>query len=121
MDLEGKRLPREDSSYGSEEVLVTPEARERLCASEIWFHLGGYSEDGDSYDTQQWDVERELDHFWADLVGPDEYFRSRLMEAMREVKGEWRLVTITFQGAVSIQFADGTSKTLRSAATQPPE
>ena len=45
--------PEKAPTWADDHVLVTPEAQERLCASEIWYHLGGWSDEGDTYDTQE--------------------------------------------------------------------
>jgi hypothetical protein len=71
------RPPKDASSWSSADVLVTPEAQDRLNTEHIWHHLGGWNEDGDTYDTQLVDFERELDRFWADLIGPDEQLRRK--------------------------------------------
>ncbi|MCO6438574.1 MAG: ATP-binding protein [Phycisphaerae bacterium] len=110
-------LPGDEQNQWSSnyKVCVTPEARERLMASEIWHHLGGWCEDGDTYDTQAEQVEQELDRFWRDMVGPDEHLRAALLDATYRITPEWQVVTITSNGTVDIQFADGTTK-----AIQPP-
>ena len=41
------------------DVLVTPAARDQLNPTDIWFHCGGWSEDGDTYDTQLEDFEEQ--------------------------------------------------------------
>ena len=47
-------LPPKDKLRWSEaSVYVTKEARKSLSASELWYHLGGWNEDGDTYDTQE--------------------------------------------------------------------
>jgi hypothetical protein len=35
----------------------------------IWYHLGGWSDEGDTYDTQLADFEEQLNLFWADVIG----------------------------------------------------
>lgn len=105
-------LPADGPQWGAEEILVTPEARTKLLSSQIWYHLGGYADDGDTFETQEVQFEEQLDRFWADLVGPDEHLRRKILEDLGFVKGEWKTVTISSDGAVRIQFADNSIKSL---------
>ena len=100
-------------------VYVTPEARNRLDTSEIWFHLGGWYEDGDRYDTQEAAVSDDLAAFWADLVGPDESWRLKLLEATGGARHDWRTITISREGSVTVALADGATKTIRPPAGMP--
>jgi hypothetical protein len=93
-------------------VYVTPDARERLCSNEIWFHLGGFSDEGDTYDTQCDQFERELTRFWADVVGPDEHLRQLIVEAAGNITQNWKQIAITKDGIVTIQLKNGSKKTL---------
>jgi len=102
-------------SWSTSEVLVTLKARE-LESTDIWYHLGGCSEDGDTYDTQLADFEEQLRLFWANVVGPGEYMRQRLMDCLRDFDLEWKQVTIESSGKVWINYKDGSAKML-----QPPE
>ena len=97
-------------------VLVTPAARDQLSPSYIWFHLGGFSEDGDTYDTQREDFEEQLNRFWAELIGPGEYLRQRLLDCVRGFDIKWRHISIESSGKVWITCEDGTAQML-----QPPE
>ncbi|MBK8270263.1 MAG: hypothetical protein IPK83_19000 [Planctomycetes bacterium] len=81
-------------------------------SSQIWYHLGGFSDDGDTYETQEVQFEEQLDRFWADLVGPDEHLRRKILEDLGFVKGDWSRVTISRDGGVRIHFADNSIKTL---------
>jgi hypothetical protein len=98
------------------DVLVTLAAREELQSTDIWFHLGGWSEDGDTYDTQLEYFEKGLNLFWAELMGPGEYFRLRLFDCLAEFNLNWQAVSIEANGKVWITYKDGTAKML-----QPPE
>jgi hypothetical protein len=48
-----RELPQEEGRHRwtTVDVLVTLAAREELEATDIWFHLGGWSDEGDTYDT----------------------------------------------------------------------
>lgn len=97
-------------------VLVTPAARDQLSPADIWFHCGGFSEDGDTYDTQLVAFEEQLNRFWAELIGPDEYLRQRLLDCVRDFNLKWRHIGIESSGKVWITHEDGTARML-----QPPE
>jgi hypothetical protein len=113
-----RRPPRtaKRRSWCTVEVLVTLEARERLDASELWYHLGGYSEDGDTYSTQLADFEDQLNLFWAGILGPGEYLRQRLLECIDDFGIQWTQVTVESSGKVWISYKDGTAQML-----QPPK
>ena len=100
-------------------VCVTPKAQKKLATGEIWFHLGGWYEDGDTYDTQESSVQEDLDVFWADMVGPDESWRLQLMEATGGGRHDWRSVTISREGSVNVILADGSTKAIQPAAEVP--
>ncbi len=98
------------------DVLVTPAGRDQLSPTDIWFHCGGFSEDGDTYDTQLADFEEQLDRFWAELIGPDEYLRQRLLGCVRDFDLKWKHISIESSGKVWVTYEDGTARML-----QPPE
>ena len=100
-------------------VCVTLNAKSRLDTGEIWFHLGGWYEDGDRYDTQEAAVSNDLAAFWADLVGPDESWRLQPVEATGGARHDWRTVTISREGSVSVILADGSTKTIQPPAGTP--
>jgi len=99
---------------GSDRVYVTPEAREQLSTSDIWYHLGGWSEDGDTYETQEDQVEEQLEAFWSSIIGPGEYLRSKISGSVEGIKGSWDKVTIDTDRTVVITYKDGSEKTLKS-------
>ncbi|MCX5677345.1 MAG: ATP-binding protein [Planctomycetota bacterium] len=100
-------------------VHVTPEARKRLSDSEIWRHLGGWYEDGDTYDTQDANFQKELEAFWANLVGPDEHLRIRVMETLRDIGRTWEAVSVGAEGRIKVRFADGSEKIIQPPAAEP--
>ncbi|MCH7813121.1 MAG: hypothetical protein IID40_03780 [Planctomycetes bacterium] len=100
------------TSAHEEDVLVTPEAEQRLVTSDIWYHLGGWSDEGDTYDTQKFEFEQELDRFWADVVGPDEHLRQSILSSLAGIKPEWKSVTVSSGGTVTIQHVNGSRKTI---------
>ncbi len=112
--------PKAKPQWADASVYVTKEAQKRLCSSEIWYHLGGWNEDGDSYDTQESSFSADLDRFWADVVGPDEYLRQLMFEAAGNILEEWKHVAVASDGTVTIQLKDGKKKTLKPSAAETP-
>ena len=111
-----KAPPPEDASqWVDDHVLVTPAAQEHLCPSEIWYHFGGWYDEGDTYDTQSWDFERELDRFWMELVGPDEQLRRSILDALLPIEQMWKFVKVFPNGEVRVRFNDGTVKNIHPA------
>jgi hypothetical protein len=109
-----KASPPEDADgWCDDEVLVTREAEERLSTAEIWYHFGGWCEDGDTYDTQEASFEQELDGFWADLVGPDEQLRRSIMAALAGLKPTWKCVKVFANGKMRVQLKDHTTKVIQ--------
>ena len=100
-----------ERSWCEEQVLVTPEARDHLNPSDIWFHLGGWCDEGDTYDTQFEQFEEDLDRFWAQLIGPDENLRQRILAALDNLT-DWKEVTISPDGKVVIHFNNGSERTI---------
>ena len=108
-------VPEKGSGLSEDHLQVTPAAQNRLTASEIWHHFGGWSDEGDTYETQSWDFERQLEQFWMKLIGPDEQLRRKLVEALRDVYPAWSFAKVFANGEVRIRFADGLVKTIRPA------
>jgi hypothetical protein len=94
---------------GDYEVYVTSQAQQ-LNADDIWYHLGGWNDGGDTYDTQQYEITKELDRFWEELIGPDEPLRVKLLDCLSSLKAKWRSVTILASGGVTIHLKNGKDK-----------
>jgi len=99
---------------GADHVYVTHKAREQLASSQIWYHLGGWSEDGDTYETQEYLFGEELELFWSDIIGPGEYMRAKIVGNLDSIKGEWQTITIDAHRTVVIMYKNGSQKTLKS-------
>jgi len=112
--------PKGKHQWADASVYVTPEARQSLSSSEIWYHLGGWNDDGDTYDTQESSFSADLDRFWADVVGPDEHLRQLIVGAAGNIPDEWKDVAVTSNGTVTIQLKDGKKKTLKPSAAETP-
>ncbi len=108
--------PKSAPEWASECILVTPEAEGHLAASEIWYHFGGWSGEGDTYDTQEADFEQELNRFWANVVGPDEHLRQSILSSLAPIKPKWTSVTISAKGTVTIRRKNGSRTTLKPPA-----
>lgn len=109
-----KAPPPEDAKgWCDDEVLVTREAEERLSPSQVWYHFGGWCDEGDTYDTQLSSFEQELDRFWADLVGPDEQLRRSVMAALAGLKPAWKSVKVFASGKLRVQLKDRTTKVIQ--------
>ena len=99
--------PNDRHRWVDEAVCVTRGARDCLSVENIWFHLGGYSDEGDTYDTQLYECEKELDEFWNELIGPYETVRQQLIKELYPLYDKWRRVTILEDCSLEILFKDG--------------
>jgi len=106
------------SWQGADHVYVTRKAREQLASPHIWYHLGGWNEDGDTYDTQEYQFGEELELFWSDIIGPGEYMRAKIVGNLDSIKGEWQTITIDTHKTVVITYKNGTTKTLKSSSAE---
>ena len=107
-----------ERSHSCDHVYVTPEARQHLDTSDIWFHLGGWCDEGDTYETQEYQFGEELELFWSSIIGPGEYLRAKIVENLDSVKGDWEKITIDTDRTVVIAYKDGSKKTLKSPYVQ---
>ena len=107
------RLPKgkQKNRWWDTEVLLTQEVCD-LNSTDILYHLGGYSDEGDTWDTQINQFDEEMQRFWDKLHGPDESLRRKLMETMYG-KDDWTKVTISAAGTVTIHFKDGSRRAIR--------
>jgi hypothetical protein len=101
--------PPKDEKYrwADQLVCVTKEARNHLSSENIWFHIGGFDIEGDSYDTQLYYFEKELDEFWNELIGPYETVRQQLIKELYPLYDKWQKVTIFSDQSLEIVFKDG--------------
>ena len=95
-------------------VYVTPEARNQLDSTDIWYHCGGWSDEGDTWDTQLYCFEQDLEQFWASIIGPGEYLRSKIREFLFGLVTEWEKITIEADETITILYKDGTEKVYKS-------
>ena len=97
-------------------VCVTNEAGETLGSDNIWYHFGGFNAEGDSYETQQYEFEKDLDEFWNELIGPYETVRQQLIKELYPLYAKWQKVTIFEDKSLEILFKDGRKKRVRPPA-----
>ena len=107
--------PKGKYRWSEATVCVTKETRNHLSPDNIWFHLGGFNEDGDSYDTQLYYIEKELNDFWNELIGPYETVRQQLVKELYQLRDKWRKVTVTEDGTLEIVFKDGKREVVKPA------
>ena len=91
-------------------VYVTLESRSQLNTTDIWYHLGGWSDEGDTWDTQLYAVEQEIDQFWATIIGPADYLRSKIRESLYGIVKDWRTIIYDNNETLTIRYKDGTEK-----------
>jgi hypothetical protein len=103
--------PRHEDQWDYNDVLVTP-AAQQLPDDSIWHHLGGWYEDGDTYETQQADFSRQMEEFWAKFVGPDEHLRRTILAATDGIEQSWKSLEVYADGTVCIRFANRKVRTL---------
>ncbi len=99
--------PRGKYHWSEETVCVTKEARNHLSSENIWFHLGGYNDEGDSYDTQLYCFEKDIQEFWNELIGPYETVRQQLIKELYPLYDKWQKITISADSSLEILFKDG--------------
>jgi hypothetical protein len=110
------QTPKMEPGWADDHILVTAAAQDHLQTSEIWYHLGGWYDEGDTYDTQQYSFEEELSSFWMNLIGPDEQLRQNIFAPLNRISPDWKATHIYPDGRVWIEHADGTEKTIQPPA-----
>ena len=106
--------PAKERNWGYTNVYVTLESRSRLETTDIWYHLGGWSDEGDTWDTQVYDVEQEIEAFWATIIGPAEYLRSKIRSCLYGILKDWKAITYEDDETLTIRYKDGTEKVYKS-------
>jgi len=108
--------PRGKYQWVDQTVCVTKEARDHLSSENIWFHIGGFDLEGDSYDTQLYYFEKELDEFWNELIGPYETVRQQLIKELYPLYNKWQKITILEDSSLEILFKDGSKERVKPPA-----
>ena len=104
---------RTDARNWEADVYLTTEAQEQIDASDIWYHQGGFCDDGDTYDTQLGYFEKELSLFWSNILGPGHYLRSQILESLYGLELDWQRITIDADKTVTLLMKDGSEKVLK--------
>ncbi len=99
-------------------VYITLQAQDQLEPSDIWYHLGGFSDEGDTYETQEHEFGEALEMFWSKVTGPGEHLRAKIVQNLEAVKGDWDKITIDTERTVVIAYKDGSTKMLKSPFVQ---
>jgi hypothetical protein len=102
-------------SWASEIVYVTRQARQRLDMANIWYHLGGFECEGDSYETQEYSFEQDLNAFWHELIGPHESLRQKLLSETWGLGDTWTKLVLTKEGSLEIFFENGKKECIHPA------
>jgi len=106
--------PTKVRSWDYTNVYVTLEVRSRLETTDIWYHLGGWNDEGDTWDTQVYELEQELDQFWATIIGPAEYLRSKIRECLYGIIKDWKTIIYEDDDTLVIRYKDKTEKVYKS-------
>jgi len=106
--------PAKTRTWSYTNVFVTLESRSQLTTTDIWYHLGGWSDEGDTWDTQLYAVEQEIDQFWATIIGPADYLRSKIRESLYGIVKDWKTISYEDDETLTIQYKDGTEKVYKS-------
>lgn len=107
--------PKSKHSWRNDEVYVTRDAKDCLDNVNIWYHLGGYSDEGDSFETQEYYFEKDLNEFWSELIGPYESLRQKLTNETWGLGDKWTKLVLTREGSLEIFFKNGKREYIRPA------
>lgn len=106
--------PLKERCWGYTNVYVTLESRSQLNTTDIWYHLGGWNDEGDTWDTQLYAVEQEIDEFWATIIGPAEYLRSKIRSCLYGIVNDWKTITYEDDETLTIRYKNGSEKVYKS-------
>jgi hypothetical protein len=111
--------PSKERTLGYVNVYVTAESRAEGSTTDIWYHLGGFNDEGDTWDTQVYDVEQAIDRLWATVLGPAEYLRSKIRECLYGIIKDWKTIIYEDDETLTIRYKDGTEKKYKSPYGNP--
>ena len=109
---------KKDRTWANTNVYLTPGARQQLEISDIWHHCDGWNEDGDTYETQLYEFEEQLEHFWSTIIGIGEYLRSKIRQCLFGIVKDWQRITIEADETISILYKDGAEKVFKSSDSE---
>jgi hypothetical protein len=107
--------PVKTRTWSDTNVYVTLESRSSLETTYIWYHLGGWNDEGDTWDTQVYDVEQEIEEFWTTIIGPAEYLRSKIRGCLFGIVKDWKTIVFEDEGTLTIRYKNGTEKVYKSS------
>ena len=116
VDLAVLELPANAKREWTDEIVcVTKGARDHLKTENIWLHLGGYDLDGDSYDTQLYYFEQELNEFWNELIGPYEGIRQEMLSVVSRqgIRDKLHEIKLASDGTLEITLKDGQTEIVK--------
>jgi len=111
--------PSQVRTWSNTSVYVTSESRSQLNTTDIWYHLGGWSDEGDTWDTQVYNLEQEIEEFWATIIGPAEYLRSKIRESLYGIVKDWKTIIYEDDETLTIRYKNGTEKVYKSPKSSP--
>jgi hypothetical protein len=97
---------------------VTPQGRDELHERWLWYHLGGFNYDGDTWDTQEFAFGKEMKSFWAQLHGPDEPLRLAFVALAGRLNEPWQTLTLHREGRLVLSRTDGVVRTIAPPTPQ---
>ena len=53
-------------------------------------------------------AEQEIDEFWATIIGPAEYLRSKIRESLFGIVKDWKTITYEDNETLTIRYKNGT-------------
>jgi len=109
--------PAKERNWSYTNVYVTPESRSCLKTTDIWYHLGGWNDEGDTWDTQVYDVEQAIEEFWATVIGPADYLRSEIRGCLYGIVKDWKTIVFDDDGTLTIRYKDGAEKVYKPAGS----
>ena len=98
-------------------VYVTLESRSQLDTTDIWYHLGGWNDEGDTWDTHVYDLEQEIEEFWATIIGPGEYLRSKIRGCLCGIVKDWQRITFESDETLTVLYKDGAEDVYKPAGS----
>jgi hypothetical protein len=111
--------PVKERTWCCMNIYVTLEARSQVNSSDLWYHCGGWNDEGDTWDTQLYDFEQDLERFWVAIIGPGEYLRSKIRECLFGLVKDWKTITFESDETLRVLYKDGTEKVYKSARSNP--
>lgn len=89
------------------DIYVVPGAKQQLSSTDIWYHLGGWNERGDTYGIELQQFEEHLELFWSRVIGLGGYMRTKLLECVSAFGIDWKEIIIKDNGTVKVLYKDG--------------